>query len=165
MTKCSGYLIGKIVIPNVKFMYRLSGYDKFGIPFAYTKRSLINIPKKPYLLVSVITSSNKTVSTGSKINIYFRLKSPDDATSAISFNITARTSPARLILYYQTTATIKPNDTKLIVISVQAKHTDKLGRYVVTVAASSNDLFLRSYQYITVVKVQLSIYSCIHFCV
>ena len=88
---CSGYLLGRIVIPNVKFVYRLSGNDKYGNSFAHTKRSPINTPRKPYLLESL--HGSKTVNTGSKVSIYFRLRSTYVASFVSNFNVTASTSP------------------------------------------------------------------------
>ena len=151
---CSGYLLGRIVIPSVNFVYRLSGNDKFGSPFVYTKRSSINTPKKPYFLENVLDGSgNKTINTGSKGSIYFSLKSTYAATSALSFNIIASTSPYELILTYQTTVTVKPNDAKIIIVAVETKDTDMPGNYVVKVTASSEDLILTNSQPITLVKV------------
>ena len=150
---CSGYLIGRIVIPNVKFLYQLSGNDKFGNSFVYAKRSSLNIPKKPYLLENVITSANKTINTGSKASVYFRLRSTYAATSALSFAVTASTTPAKLMLNYQATVTVKPNDTEIIAVSIQTKDTDKLGEYVVKITASSKDLILTNFQHVTLVRV------------
>ena len=151
---CSGYLLGRIVIPSVTFVYRLSGNDKFGSPFVYTKRSSINTPKKPYFLENILDGSgNKTIKTGSKGSIYFSLKSSYAATSALSFNITASASPSELMLTYETTVTVKPNDTEIIVVAVETEETDMPGNYVVKVTASSEDLILTNSQPITLVKV------------
>ena len=151
---CSGYLLGRIVIPSVNFVYRLSGNDKFGNPFVYTKRSSINTPRKPYFLENVLDGSgNKTINTGSKGSIYFSLKSTYAATSALSFNIVASTSPSELMLRYQATITVKPNDAEIIVVAVETKDTDMPGNYVVKVTASSEDLILTNSQPITLVKV------------
>ena len=151
---CSGYLPGRIVIPNVKFVYRLSGNDKFGNPFVYTKRSSINTPRQPYFLENVLGGNgNKTVNTGSKTSIYFRLRSTYAATGPLSFNIAASTSPAELTLRYQTTVTVNPNDTAIIIVAVDTKGTDAPCDYEVKVTASSEDLILTSSQPIKLVKV------------
>ena len=151
---CSGYLIGRIVIPNIKFVYRLSGNDKFGNPFIYTKRSSINTPRQPYFLENILGSGNKTVNTGSKASIYFRLRSTYAATGPLNFNIEASTSPAKLTLRYQATATVNPNDTAIIIVAVDTKDTDAPGDYEVKVTASSEDLILTRSQPIKLVKVQ-----------
>ena len=148
---CSGYLVGRIVIPNSKFIYRLSGSDKFGNSFVYTKKSSVNVPRMPYFLE--IISGNKTVNTGSKVSIYFRLRSTYAATSPLSFNIAASTSPTDLVLRYQNTVTVNPNDTEIVGISVETRDTDMPGDYMVKVTASSDDLILTSSQVITLVKV------------
>ena len=151
---CSGHLLGRIVIPGVNFVYRLSGNDKFGNPFIYTKRSSINMPRKPYFLQNLLDSNgNKTINTGSKESIYFSLKSTNAATSALSFNIVASTSPSELMLRYQATVTVKPNDAEIIVVAVETKDTDMPGNYVVKVTASSENLILTNSQPITLVKV------------
>ena len=153
---CNGYLLGRIVIPNVKFKYQLSGNDQFGNPFAYTKKSPINIPRKPYFLDNILDSSkNKTINTGSRVSIYFSLKSTYAATSTLSFNIVANTSPGKLTLKYQSTVTVKPNDTELMGISIETKDSDTVGEYVVKVTASSDDLILSSSQRVTLVKVNI----------
>ena len=148
---CNGYLLGRIVIPNVKFTYRLSGNDQFGNPFRYTKKSPINIPRQPYFLENI--SRNKTVNTGSKTSIYFRLRSTYAATDTLNFNIVASTSPTELMLNYRYTVTVKPNDTQIIGISVETKSSDTEGKYVVKVTASSDDLTLTNSQHVTLVKV------------
>ena len=151
---CNGYLLGRIVIPNVKFMYQLSGHDQFGNPFIYTKRSPINIPGKPYFLENILDSTkNKTINTGSKASIYFSLKSTHAVSSSLSFNIVASTSPNKLTLKYQSTVTVEPNDTEIIGISIETKDSDTLGEYMVTVTATSDDLILTSSQRVTLVKV------------
>ena len=150
---CDGYLLGRIVIPNVKFKYRLSGNDQFGSPFAYTKKSPINIPRKPYFLDNILES--KTINTGSRASIYFSLKSTYAATSTLSFNIVASTSPGSLILKYLSTVTVKPNDTELMGISIETKDSDTVGEYVVKVTASSDDVILTSSQRVTLVKVNI----------
>ena len=148
---CNGYLLGRIAIPNVKFMYQLSGHDQFGNPFAYTKRSSINTPGKPYFLENI--GKNKTINTGSKASIYFSLKSTYAPTSTLSFNIVVSISPDKLTLKYQSTITVEPNDTEIIGISIQTKDSDMLGEYMVVVTASSGDLILTSSQRVTLVKV------------
>ena len=151
---CNGYLLDRIVIPNVKFVYRLSGHDKFGNAFTYIKWSSINTPRQPYFLQNNLDGSgNKTIYIGSKASIYFSLKSTYTATSALSFSITASTSPAELMLKYQITVTVKPNDTKILVISIETKDTDMKGDYVVKVSASSEELTLMNSQSVTLVKV------------
>ena len=244
---CSGYLLGRIVIPNVKFVYQLSGNDKFGNPFIYTKRS-INIPaapstkktsptdvptipstdppktsstdppttsstdsptttsstdpptttsstdpptttstdppttssteppttssteppttsstdmpttpptRNPYALENVLDGSgNKTINIGSRASVYFGLISKNDATSVSSFNILATTSPTELMLKYKATITVNPNDTEIIIVTIETKDTDIPGSYVVTVTASSGDLILTNSQNVTLVKVR-----------
>ena len=147
-------MLGRIIIPNVKFVYRLSGNDKFGNPFAYTKRSSINTPRQPYFLENILGGSgSKTVNTGSKASIYFRLRSTYAATSPLSFNIAASTSPSELTLRYQTTVTVNSNDTAIIIVAVETKGTNAPGDYEVIVTASSGDLILTSSQSIKLVKV------------
>ena len=148
---CNGYLLGRIVIPSVKFTYRLSGNDQFGNPFLYTRKSPINTPRQPYFLENI--SRNKTVNTGSKTTIYFSLRSTYAATSTLIFNIAASISPSELTLKYPTTVTVKPNDTQIIGISVETKDSDTEGKYEVKVTASSDDLTLISSQQVTLVKV------------
>ena len=151
---CNGYLLGRIVIPSVNFVYRLSGNDKFGNPFVYTKRSSINTPRKPYFLENVLDGNgNKTINTGSEESIYFSLKSTNAATSALSFDIVASTSPSELMLRYLARVTVNPNDDELIVVTVETKDKDMPGNYVVKVTASSEDLILTNSQPITLVKV------------
>ena len=150
---CNGYLLGRIVIPNVKFVYQLSGNDKFGNPFVYIKKSPVNVPRKPYFLETI--SGNKTVNTGSKVSIYFRLGSTYAATNSLSFNITASTTPIELVLRLQTTVTINSNDTEIVGITVETRDKDMPGDYVVKVIASSDDLILTNSQHITLVKVKM----------
>ena len=57
------------------------------------------------------------------------------------------------MLKYQTTVTVKPNDTKILVISIETKDTDMKGDYVVKVSASSEELTLMNSQSVTLVKV------------
>ena len=153
---CSGYFLGRIVIPNVKFVYRLSGNDKFGNPFVYTKRSSINTPRQPYFLENILSGSgNKTVNTGSKASIYFRLRSTYAATSPLSFSIAASITPAELTLRYQATVTVNPNDTAILIVAIDTKGTDAPGDYEVKVTASSDDLILTSSQPIKLVKVTM----------
>ena len=162
---CSGYLLGRIVIPNVKFIYRLSGNDQFGNPFIYTKRSSINIPGKPYFLEIILDSTkNKTINTGSKAFIYFSLKSTYVASSSLSFNIVASTSPNKLTLKHQSTVTVEPNNIEIIEIAIETKDSDTLGEYMVTVTATSDDLILTSSQRVTLVKVTYT-YLYINVCV
>ena len=159
---CNGYLLGRIVIPNVKFMYQLSGHDQFSNPFIHTKRSLINIPGRPYFLENILDSTkNKTINTGSKATIYFSLKSTYAATSTLTFNIMASTSPNILALNYQNTVTVEPNDTEIIGISIQTKDSDMLGEYTVVVTATSGDFILTSSQRVTLVKVAYSCMYCV----
>ena len=151
---CNGYLLGRIVIPNVKFMYQLSGHDQFGNPFTYTKRSPINIPGKLYFLEIILDSTkNKTISTGSKASICFSLKSTYAAMSTLNFSIVASTNPNKLTLKHQNTVTVEPNDTEIIRIFIETKVSDTLGEYMVVVTATSDDLILTSSQRITLVKV------------
>ena len=159
---CSGYLLGRIVIPNVKFVYRLSGNDKFGNPFVYTKKSPLNTPRRPYLLEGL--QRGKLVNTGSKASIYFRLRSTYVASGVLSFNITTSTSPAELTLRYQTTVIINANDTAIIVVAVETKGNDTPGDYVVKITASSEDLILTSSQPIKLVKVASYIHICDCLC-
>ena len=135
--------------------YRLSGIDQYGNPFVYTKRSPINTPRKPFFLENILDSSrNKTINIGSRASIYFSLKSTNAAASTLSFNIVASSSPGGLTLKYQTTVTVKPNDTEIIAISVETKDSDIAGEYVVKVTASSDDLTLTNSQRVTLVKVR-----------
>ena len=221
---CSGYLLGRIVIPNVKFVYQLSGNDKFGNPFVYTMRSStsrLTIPstilstdpptistdipttsstdtsttpsttdtpttsstdtpttsstdtptptsstempttpptKNPYVLENVFDgSANKSVNIGSKASVYFGLKSTGDTTSVLSFNILVNTSPTELMLkIYKANITVKPNDTEIIIVTIETKDTDTPGSYMVTITATSGDLILTNSQNITLVDVSVS---------
>jgi len=151
---CNGYLLGRIVIPNVKFVYRLSGHEKFGNALTFTKRSSIKTPRQPLFLQNILEGSgNKTIYIGSKASIYFSLKSTYAATSALSFSIAASTSPAELMLKYQTIVTVRPNDTEILVISIETKDTDMEGDYLVKVIASSKELAVTNSQSVTLVKV------------
>jgi len=158
---CDGYLLGRIVIPNVNFMYQLSGCDKFGDPFAYTKRASVKPPRKPYILQNILDGSvNKTISIGSKAYIYFGLKSTFAATSQLNFLINVKTSPAKLKLKYQSIVTVKPDDIEISVITIETKDTDMLGNYVVkiTAKAKSEKLTLTNSQHITLVMVSCTIH-------
>ena len=76
---CSGYLLGRVVIPNVNFVYKLSGNDNFGNPFAYTNRLLINKPTTDTPTTDTPTTASTTATTAS--------------TTATTASTTATTAP------------------------------------------------------------------------
>ena len=60
------------------------------------------------------------------------------------------------MLKYKATITVNPNDTEIIIVTIETKDTDIPGSYVVTVTASSGDLILTNSQNITLVEVSVS---------
>ena len=79
--------------------------------------------------------------------------SANDTTGVLSFIILASTSPTELMLKYETTITVKPNDAEIIIVTIETRNTDIPGSYVVQVTASSVDLILTNSQNVTLVKV------------
>ena len=79
--------------------------------------------------------------------------SANDTTRVLSFIISASTSPTELMLKYETTITVKPNDAEIIIVTIETRDTDMPGSYVVKVTASSGDLILTKSQNVTLVKV------------
>jgi len=158
---CDGYLLGRIVIPNMNFIYQLSVCDKFDKKFAYTKRASVKRPRKPYILQNILDGSvNKTISIGSKAYIYFGLKSTFAATSELNFSINVTTCPTQLELEYRPIVTVKPDDIEIFAITIETKDTDMLGSYVVKVTAEANseEFTLTNSQHTTLVRVSCTIY-------